>query len=239
MQSSSVERTDTPQSLDAVFGDRLTALPPETEEFPTFHADSLPDLPDALETDQISIQYGVHQYEAFRVDFPQIVATPASIGQLGLFVLKTLLSSKTNVRDLTLTDPRSDVRVFRVTAPHPQPGEYVGLCEQPVAFTYVKQAVEKHPWYLAPPPVSDLPVLQLTNREELLVTPHDWAHRDVLKLAGTSMGVALFAELLLNLGQPTNTTNEVVLETEGGFRGVGPHSCELRISLPGSLSYPA
>jgi hypothetical protein len=42
------------------------------------------------------------------------------------------------------------------------------------------------------------------------------------------------AELLLDAGRPDNRVEEYELEGEGGFRGVGLHSAEAYLSLPGS-----
>jgi hypothetical protein len=45
--------------------------------------------------------------------------------------------------------------------------------------------------------------------------------------------------MLLNFGSPENDIKEVVLEGEGGFRGVGIYSSEASFYLPGSLAWPA
>ena len=47
----------------------------------------------------------------------------------------------------------------------------------------------------------------------------------------------LFAELLLNVGRPDNLIDEYQPEGEGGFRGVGEHSAEVQLYLPGSLGW--
>jgi hypothetical protein len=84
----------------------------------------------------------------------------------------------------------------------------------------------------------DLPTFRLTNLKEFVVTDQDWAQRDTVIGFGNDVGSVKLAELLLRLGSPRNETNEVVLEGEGGFRGVGRFSAEGSFHLPGSFAWP-
>lgn len=45
------------------------------------------------------------------------------------------------------------------------------------------------------------------------------------------------AQLCLNVGLPANPVTEYRLEGEGGYRGVGIHSAEVRLFLPGSAGW--
>jgi len=67
--------------------------------------------------------------------------------------------------------------------------------------------------------------------------PASWASRDLVRLCGSDRALVRLAELLLNAGRPDNPVVEYQLEGEGGFRGVGVHSAEVQIFLPGSLGW--
>jgi hypothetical protein len=82
-----------------------------------------------------------------------------------------------------------------------------------------------------------LPVFVLTNMDDAIYTEEDWARRDTVRGCGSDAANILFAELLLNAGRPQNPVTEYELEGEGGFRGVGEQSAEMRIFLPGSLGW--
>lgn len=81
----------------------------------------------------------------------------------------------------------------------------------------------------------DLPCFGLTNMKDIVITEEDWRNRDTIRSFGNDEGTALFAELLLNVGQSENRIDEYELEGEGGFRGVGVCSAEVRLFLPGHL----
>jgi hypothetical protein len=49
--------------------------------------------------------------------------------------------------------------------------------------------------------------------------------------------MARLTELLLDASRPSSQVNEFHLEGEGGFRGVAPFSCEVRLWLPGSFGW--
>jgi hypothetical protein len=93
----------------------------------------------------------------------------------------------------------------------------------------------KHPWLNFNFPPYDLPVLYLTNEKEMVTTSKDIEGRDVAVGFGGLEGSCRFAELLLNASRPSNCQLEFALESELGFRGVGPGSAEITIWLPGSI----
>jgi hypothetical protein len=84
----------------------------------------------------------------------------------------------------------------------------------------------------------NLPTFKLTNLKECLVTDDDWAQRDTLVGFGNDDASVGLAELLLRFGWPQNESNELALEGEGGFRGVGRFSAEAFFYLPGSSAWP-
>jgi hypothetical protein len=82
----------------------------------------------------------------------------------------------------------------------------------------------------------NLPTFRLTNLKECIVTEDERAQRDTVMGFGNDDASVRLADLLLKLGSPRNETNEVVLEGEGGFRGVGVHSAKASFYLPGSMA---
>ncbi len=66
-------------------------------------------------------------------------------------------------------------------------------------------------------------------------TDEEWNKRDTVKIFGRDTGMVLFAELLLNAALPQNDEDEYELEGEGGFRGVGINSAEVKMFLPGHI----
>jgi hypothetical protein len=54
---------------------------------------------------------------------------------------------------------------------------------------------------------------------------------------GNAVGSAMLGELLLNASLESNAVDELNLEGEPGYRGVGVASSELHIWLPGNLGY--
>lgn len=72
--------------------------------------------------------------------------------------------------------------------------------------------------------LSTFPTFTLTNMPEFVVSDADWASRDTLKGFGDDDASIRLADLLLNIGY--SDLREIVLEGEGGNRGVGVSSAE-------------
>jgi hypothetical protein len=98
---------------------------------------------------------------------------------------------------------------------------------KPHEFSFSPERIEKHPWkswgteYW---PLSSFPTFTLTNMNEFVVSDLDWASRDTVKGFGNDDASIRLAALLPNLGY--SDQNEIVLEGEGGNRGVGIQSAE-------------
>jgi hypothetical protein len=75
----------------------------------------------------------------------------------------------------------------------------------------------------------------LAYLEGFAYTDEEWNKRDTVKIFGKDTGMVLFAELLLNAALPQNEEDEYELEGEGGFRGVGINSAEVKLFLPGHI----
>ena len=104
------------------------------------------------------------------------------------------------------------------------------------SFEFVPREFGKHPWVQDQLPPEALPYFLLSNAEDSVVDV-DSEILDHLIITGSLDGMLNLAEFLLSIGMPQFTRNEYDLESECGFRGVGPGSCEVRLSLPGSLAW--
>lgn len=224
--------------LHRFFGEMASSLPVEERQSFTFSAKSFAEIPDRLETDQLIIAKGHHDYEgASRVDALSFFAQKASYQQLGLLILAVVFRAGGTRIHLALTDPASCIKSLVV--------EYKGLTKRnfayrtrPDHFLFFPSKVDKHPWAYQHLELFSLPTFKLTNLKECLVTDDDWAQRDTVVGFGNDDASVKLAELLLRFGSHQNETNEVVLEGEGGFCGVGRFGAEASFYLPGSLVWP-
>jgi len=223
--------------LQKYFGEMANALPAEGRQESTFSSGEFTQVPDYLETHQLVIKKGHHDYEgASRVDALHFFAQNQTYQHLGLLILSVVFRSGGSRTHLVLTDPESTVRNLIV--------EYKGFTQRgfeyrtrPDHFFFFPGKVEKHPWMHQHIDLFNLPTFRLTNLKEFVVTEDDWDQRDTVTGFGNDDASVRLADMLLKLGSPSNETNEVVLEGEGGFRGVGIHSAEASFYLPGSLAW--
>jgi hypothetical protein len=111
-----------------------------------------------------------------------------------------------------------------------------GCCPDLFALNYRTSDVAKHPFGDAVDP-RDLPSFLLTNEAECVTQEADWEKRDTVIGFGSDLGMAFLTELLLDASRSSSRVNEFQLEGEGGFRGVAPFSCEVRLWLPGSFGW--
>ena len=107
----------------------------------------------------------------------------------------------------------------------------------PFAFRYSPAKVERFPWIRSSYSAGDLPLLALSNADDLVATAEHWNSRDTVFVESAVHGTVLLAELLLNAGCRWNPTAEYDLESEAGCRGVAPMSAELKLILPGSTAW--
>jgi hypothetical protein len=224
--------------LQRYFGEMASALPVGEKQKSTYSAKSFPEIPERLETDQLVITKGHHDYEgASRVDKLEIFAQKATYQELGLLVLSVVFRPGGARIQLALTNPASAVKNLII--------EYSGLTPRasghrtrPDYFLFYPGRVDTHPWVYQNLEPFSLPTFKLTNLKEFTVTDEDWARRDTVMGFGNDDASVRLAGLFLNIGSPQNEKTEVVLESEGGFRGVGIHSAEASFYLPGSPAWP-
>lgn len=219
------------------FAELAHALPTDERQQFSFTAQTFPQLLGTLETDQLVIRKGHADYNDYRVDRLEFFAEKATYQQFGLLVLSVVFHPGGSRVRLKLIDPTSTVKNLII--------EYEGKTyrdftyrTKPDEFVFVPGRIDKYPWTSQHRHLFDLPTFRLTNLQQCIVTESDRSGRDTIKGFGSDDASVSLAELLLRMGSPNNRTNEVVLEGEGGFRGVGVHSAEASFYLPGSLAWP-
>lgn len=225
--------------LHHFLGPIADSLPTEERQSFRFSASSFGEIPSLLETKQLVITKGHHDYGgASRVDALSFFAQKDTYRELGLLVLAVVFRpGGTRIR-LALTNPASNIQNLVV--------EYEGLTKRgfayrtkPDHFLFFPGNVDKHPWIYQRLDLFSLPTFKLTNVKDSVVTDDDWAQRDTVVGFGNDDGSVQLAELLLRFGSPQNQTIEIMLEGEGGFRGVGRFSAEAYFHLPGSSAWPS
>lgn len=224
--------------LERIFGEMVAQLSASLggDKRIVLTSQNLPVPPTSLVSDELYILKGTNTYPlSYRVDLLNFFAHKETYSHLGLLFLAVVLHPHPSRVLIELTHPASDIKNLVVAYEHRDlddlPG---GYHTRPFGFVYFSDQTSKHPFpsYIAS---RDLPCFGLTNMKDVIATEEDWRNRDTVKSFGNDVGAALFAELLLNAGQPANVVDEYELEGAGGFRGVGIHSAEVRLFLPGHL----
>jgi hypothetical protein len=215
----------------------LRLLPADSEQSVVFKPSDFPELPESLTCANLVIKRGSHDYDTWRVDYPQWSGSSEVFGALGLAIVGVMLLRRESVT-IRLTSSHSEIKSVIILEP-PALDHETGLEVRPACFHYATSEIERHPWTGHPPAPDELPWFKLTNAEDFVVTDEHRAQRDCLHGFGGARGSARFARLLLDLSRPANRTFEVALECEAGFRGVAPASAETRLWLPGGAYWDA
>ncbi|MBN9388709.1 MAG: hypothetical protein J0I20_11700 [Chloroflexi bacterium] len=230
------------ESLFKELLDKVTTLKPDHENF-IFSAKTLPIPPPVIETDQLWIYKCKHGYnDFFQTDRLDFNATKEMCGYLGLLTLAVLFHEEVDQVELKLTNPDSHIKRIIIEFKY-ETLENIssGYSHRPFATNYYPSTIEKHPWYYSRVEIDpyNLPCFYLTDFEYPPVNKDEWESRDTINGFGSDEGSARLAELFLNLAHIENETDEIQLEGEAGFRGVGRLSAEVSIFLPGSLGWIA
>jgi hypothetical protein len=207
-------------------------VPAEPGADTTFSAELFPTLPHSLTCRSLVIEPGFHDYDTWRIDYPQWSADKSTYAALGLAILSVVFHGESAVA-IGLTSPRSKIKSLVITPPN-RVDFHTGLELAATGVHYGVTPVQRHPWVSSGISAEELPWIKLTNAGDCVVTEEQRAQRDCLHGFGSLLGSARFARLLLDLSRPANEVLEVVLESEAGFRGVAPASAELRLWLPGA-----
>ena len=214
-----------------------TVLPRATDGSESFRfcASSVPDLPAALRTDAVVVTKGFRIVNGcWRAESLDVFADQTTLRGLGLIVLASLFMPTETSVEIELTHPATEVRRLRIYAPWSGPD----LVLRPASYDYWPAKRSGHPWVEEHPDPSELPAFLLTTADETGgVSEDDWTHRDTVIGFGGAIATARLGSLLLDLGISDCGTDEVHLEGEAGFRGVGLLSAEVQLWLPGSFGW--
>lgn len=223
--------------LESCFGELVQALSMNGSKGFTFTANNFPELPNMLEADQIVVKRRHVNYDDFRADQLQFFTSKPMYHKLAFLILSVVFRPGGSRVHVALTNPSSDIKSLII--------EYTGSTTRisghhtvPQKFTFYLHQVSTHPWTGQNPDLCGFPRFVLTNMKQFVVSEEDWANRDTVMGFGNDDVSVRLADLLLNFGSSQNRTNEILLEGEGGFRGVGVHSAEAAFYLPGSLAWP-
>ena len=226
--------------MENIFGSLAEHLPHSTDgnESFTFTMENLPILTLTLETQNLYIKRSQHTYnDSCRYDSLNFNAHKETYRFLGLLILSAVFHSQPSNILVRLNHPESDITNLSIESPHLVfPNIPSGYHTKPFAFKYYPAISWKHPFDKCANP-ENLPCFSLAYMNAFPHTDEEWNKRDTMKIFGRDTGMVLFAELLLNAALPQNDEDEYELEGEGGFRGVGINSAEVRMFLPGHLAW--
>lgn len=204
-----------------------------------FSSTTLPVPPTHMTTDRLIIAKGTYQHNSYyRSDLVQWLARNATYRHLSLLILSIVFHEERDRVELELLNPASAIRYLVIEYPY-STDPYVGYSTRPYVFNYLPSLTEKHPWLCAAlaSQGTDLPCFYLSNHDDFVATDEQWSQRDTIRGFGSDKGAVRFAELLLNATLSQNEVGEYELEGDGGFRGVGPYSAEVRLLLPEILGW--
>ena len=226
--------------LQTIYLDLALQIPTETGGYEsiTLSSKNLPIPPLEMTSGNLYIVKAKHNYNNwFEVDLLLFFARKETYRYLGLLIFSVVFHQQVSEVEVKLNHPHSEIKRLIVEyAPRSVNNLTAGYHTQPFAFEYYAQLPEKHPFNSCILP-KDLPCFELSNSIGLSFTDEDWKQRDTVKIFGSDTGLVAFAELLLNFSVPHDDLDEIQLEGESGFRGVGISSTEVSLFLPGHLAW--
>jgi hypothetical protein len=224
--------------LRRVFGGLAARIPNDPDESIVLDSSVLPVPAATITTDRLVIDRGYHYYDSiWRADLLALYAEKDTYAHLALLTASVLLNPTVRQVEVALVHPESRIRRLRIRSESADREDSPGLRVQPTSLLYSPSKVEKHPWPLPAGGPRELPGFFLTNSDEMIRSDEGWETRDTVVGFGTERGTANFIELLLDASRTSSSVNEFELESEAGFRGVAPRSCEARLWLPGSFGW--
>ena len=225
--------------LEAAFGALASSLPEDREEEPGWLKLSAANLPvprSELVTSRLCMTWGYHFYGNHPVESVSIQVDKATCRHLGLLILSCVFHREPGQVIVHIRHPES--KITRLVLKYEWGDEKrSGYVSQPLCFNYYPKLPARHPWVDTAFKPRDLPVLGLTNEDEMVFSPEHFAGRNVAIGFGEAKPSCRMAALFLNAGLKANHQLEFQLEGECGLRGVGFESAEIMIWLPGSLGY--
>jgi hypothetical protein len=221
--------------LKTVYGGLALRVPTTNGDNFVFSAQTLPIPPAYMQTERLLVRRTYHDYNGwYRADSLWFQAHRSTYRNLALLILAVIFHAEPARVQLELTHPASDIKHIIIEYEHKgwredYPNYVVAL--RPYEFNYYPAEAAKHPWYGTHSQPRDLPCFYLTNMGNILYTDEDWHRRDTVIGFGNDQGSIRLAEMLLNASRPQNGISTFELEGEGGFRGVGELSAEVKFYL--------
>lgn len=226
--------------LETIYSDLASQVPTRTDGNGDICLSSrnLPLPPSEIATSELYIAKGENCYNIwYKVDSLHFYARKETYRHLGLLILSVLFHTEVSQVNIKLNHPHSHIKNLIIDFDSPDIDNLrLGYNTQPLGFIYYAHLTEKHPFDRCVLP-EDLPCFELSNSKDVYCTDEDWQQRDTVTISGCDTGLAAFAELLLNISVPHSELDEIQLEGESGFRGVGISSAEVRLWLPGSFGW--
>lgn len=145
----------------------------------TFLPEMFPAMPDLIETDQLVITRGYHDYGAWRIDHPQVSGPKPVYESIGIATAAVLLKPDLDELTIRLTNSNSEIRDLRIAFNHSARSPN-GLHQVPVLSDYLLDRLVRHPWLHESVQHPDhYPQVVLTNADDFLASENDWKDRDV------------------------------------------------------------
>jgi hypothetical protein len=223
--------------LDRFFGEMRLKLPKDARSRLLFSSSSFDGCPERVETDQMVLTKSTHEYgSGYRADLVRFRAKRETFQELAFLILAVVFRPGGGRVQVALSHPQSTIKNLVVAYSGLTPRS-AGHKTKPDQFPYSPSKVEKHPWNWCGYhwELYSFPSFTLTNMKEFVVSEADWASRDTVLGFGNDDANIRLADLLLSLGY--SDQREIVLEGEGGNRGVGINSAEavFEVSEPETL----
>ena len=219
--------------LQRLFGRLAKRVPVRDDEHFELTASSFPLVPARLQTDRLLIAKSFHDYNNhFRMDSLWFQADKEMYRQLAILALAVVLRPIPVCCDCCIEVRYRPDTAFRMEI---LPSLLPYQARASMFLTGLK--ARKHPWPDLSHSPRELPHFELSNTAQCVAVEGDRAKRDTVYGLGRDEAAVLFAELLLHLSRPMSKLGEFELESEVGFRGVAPASAEVRLALPGSISF--
>jgi hypothetical protein len=224
--------------LHRVFAEMRSSLPKDARSRTVFSASSFAACPERIETDRLVLTKSAHEYGGgYRADLIKFRATKETFQELALLILAVVFRPGGYRAHIVLNHSRCVIKNLVVS--------YSGLTARssghktkPDHFSFSPSKVEKHPWMTWGScywPLSSFPSFTLTDMKEFVASEADWAARDTVMGFGNDDANIRLADMLLNLGY--SDQREIVLEGEGGNRGVGINSAEAVFEIAENESF--
>jgi len=229
--------------LESWFSALRAKLPTSVDDQIVLTTSVLPQPTAKLITDRLSLLRGIHEYDTgtFKAEVVHFHADRATYQHLGLLITAVVFHTHLSEVTIELTNSESEIKQLIVESPFRPPYDIrPGYNTRPYVFSYYPKPSSRIPW-LGPIDPLHLPCFYLIDTAVHTASERE-DHVDslIVRGFGSDVGSMRFADFLLDIGQPSNSTEDFILEGDGGYRGVGYLSAEAQIwLLPSAANDPS